>query len=105
MAALSGSPIVGLAQRAPGRTDADIERTREAIRKEVPAKVARVVASMLAADCACRKRLVSILFNDYAGLAYAGWLCVVVLLLADILGNRARVCNSLLQTAGAAVPC
>jgi len=197
--ALTGAPIVGLAQRALGRTDADIERTRAAIRREVPAHVARVAAAMLDPDCVCRARLASateagrhqhllslsqlrarlasliesayadvqvkllrefriftasnaaalamlgavalvrrkaglqlmlpaaalaggvvvtaglylfaqdwlhtILFNDYVGLAYAGWLGVVVLLLADILGNRARVCtrmvNGVLQMAGA----
>jgi len=183
--ALSGAPMVGLAQRALGRTDADIERTREAIRREVPASVARVAAAMLDPDCACRARLTAafdaaarqhllslsqvrvrlasliesayanaraqllrefriftasnavafgmlgavtlvrrkaglqlmlpaaalvggvvvtaglylfaqdwlhtILFNDYVGLAYVAWLGVVVLLLADVLGNRARV--------------
>jgi hypothetical protein len=55
--ALSGAPIVGLAQRALGRTDADIERTREAIRRELPANAARVVAAMLDPACACRIRL------------------------------------------------
>jgi hypothetical protein len=204
--ALSGSPIVGLAQRGLRRTDADIEHTREAIRREVPANVARVVAGMLDPDCACRTRLTSafdagarqhllslsqlrarlesliesayanvrgkllrefriftasnaaalamlgaatlirrkaglqlvlpaaalaggvvvtaglylfeqdwlhtVLFNDYLGLAYVGWLGVVVLLLADILANRARVStcvvNGMLQLVGAAVaavPC
>jgi hypothetical protein len=204
--ALSGAPMVGLAQRALGRTESDMEHTRAAIRKEVPAKVVQVVAAMHDADCECRKRLTAIfdgaarqhllslselrtrltslvesayanvtaqllrefriftasnaaalvalgivaltrrraglqlmlpaavlvggvtatgglylfaqnwlhaiVFNDYVGMAYAGWLCVVVLLLADILGNRARVStrvvNGLLQTVGAgltAVPC
>jgi len=204
--ALSGAPIVGLAQRALGRTDADIERTREAIRREVPASVARVAAAMLDPDCACRARLTAaveagarqhllslsqaraqlasliesayanvraqllrefriftasnavafgmlgavtlarrraglqlmlpaaalaggvvvtsglylfaqdwlhtILFNDYVGLAYVAWLGVVVLLLVDILGNRARistrVVNAVMQIIGAgvaAVPC
>lgn len=204
--ALSGAPIVGLAQRALGRTDADIERTRETMRREVPANVARVATAMLDPDCACRARLKSaadagrrqhllslsqlrvrltsliesayadvrtellrefriftasnaaalamlgavtlvrsrarlqlllpaaalaggvvvttglylfaqdwlhtILFNDYVGLGYAVWLSVVILLLTDILGNRARVstriANGVLQTVGAAavaVPC
>ena len=47
----------------------------------------------------------TILFNDYVGLAYVAWLGVVVLLLDDILGNRARVStrvvNAVLQTGGA----
>lgn len=204
--ALSGSAILGHAQRVLGRTEADIERTREAIRREVPDKVARVVAAMRDPDCACRQRLVTgkdvgalqdlasltqlrtrlsgliesayadvrlkllrevriftgsnaaamallgivtllrrraglqlmlpaaalaggvlvtaglylfgqdwlhtIVFDAYVGLAYIGWLVVVVLLLADILGNRARVTswlvNACLQAAAAlvkAVPC
>lgn len=195
--ALSGSAIAGRAQRLLGRTDADIARTREAIRREVPAKVAQVVAAMHDADCACRKRLETtidagarqhllslsqlrtrlagliesayadvrrkllrelriftasnaaamamlgvvtlvrrraglqlmlpaavlaggvvvtaglylfaqdwlhtIVFNDYVGLAYAGWLVLVVLLLADILGNRARMSTRLLNACAAAV--
>ncbi|MRV74324.1 hypothetical protein GJ700_21695 [Duganella sp. FT92W] len=204
--ALSGAPIVGLAQRALGRTDAEIERTREAMRSEIPANVARVATAMLDPDCACRARLKSaadasrrqhlhslsqlrvrltsliesayadvrakllrefriftasnaaalamlgavtlvrpkarlqlmlpaaalaggvvvttglylfaqdwlhtILFNDYVGLGYVIWLSVVILLLTDILGNRARVstrmANGVLQIVGAAVvavPC
>jgi len=204
--ALAGAPIVGLAQRALGRTDADIARTRDAIRREVPARMAQVTAAMLDADCPCRKRLAAafdagahqhlltlsqlharlsglvesayahvraqllrefrifagtnaaalaligfaalvrpraglqlllpaaalaggvlvtaglylfaqdwlhtILFDDYVGLAYTGWLGLVALLLADILGNRARVTtrmvNVVLQSAGAAAtasPC
>ena len=54
---LSGSRLVGLAQRKLGRTDAEIERTRQAIRDDVPRRVADVVANMLDADCACRERL------------------------------------------------
>ncbi len=189
--ALSGAPIVGLAQRALGRTDAEMARTRDALRREVPAQVARVTAAMLDPDCACRARLTAafqagarqrlqslsdarvrlvsliesayanvskqllrewriftasnavafgllgavalarrqagvqlllpaaalaggaaataslylfgqdwlrtILFNNYVGLAYAGWLGIVVLLLADILGNRARVTTRLIN--------
>ena len=45
--ALSGAPIVGLAQRALGRTDAEIARTRDALRREIPANVARVATAML----------------------------------------------------------
>lgn len=199
--ALSGAPIVGLAQRTLGRTDAEIESTREAVRSEIPANVTRVTTAMLDRDCACRARLKSladagarqrllslsqlrvrltsliesayadvrkkllrefriftasnaaalamlgvvtlvrpkarlqlmlpaaalaggvvvttglylfaqdwlhtILFDDYVGLAYVVWLSVVVLLLTDILGNRARVstriANGVLQLAGAAV--
>lgn len=189
--ALSGAPIVGLAQRALGRTDAEMARTRDALRTEVPAQVARVATAMLDPDCACRARLAAgfqagarqhlqslsdartrlvsliesayanvskqllrewriftasnavafatlgavalvrrqagaqlllpaaalaggaavtaglylfgqnwlhtVLFNDYVGLAYTGWLGVVVLLLADILANRARVTTRLIN--------
>lgn len=204
--ALSGTPIMGLAQRALGRTDAEIDRTRAAMRREAPARVARVTTAMLDPDCACRSRLTSasdsgarlhllslaqlrarlvsliesayadvrmkllrefriftganaaalallgvvtlvrrkaglqlmvpavalaggvmvttglyvfaqdwlhtILFNDYVGLAYAAWLGLVVLLLADILANRARVSTlvvnavfAVLGAAATALPC
>lgn len=187
---LSGAPIVGFAQRALGRTDAEMARTRDALRMEVPAQVARVATAMLDPDCACRARLAAafqagarqhlqslsdararlvsliesayanvskqllrewriftasnavacgllgfvalarhqagaqlllpaaalaggaavtaslylfgqdwlhtILFSDYVGLAYAGWLGIVVLL-ADILANRARVTTRLIN--------
>lgn len=56
--ALTNSRVAGLAQRALKQTDADIERTRQAIRDEVPQRVANVIANMLKADCECRKRLV-----------------------------------------------
>jgi hypothetical protein len=55
---LSGTRIAGLAQRALSNTEADIARTRQAIRGDVSHKVANVVADMLDADCECRKRLV-----------------------------------------------
>lgn len=50
--ALSGSAIAGRARRVLGCTDAEIARTREAMRTEVPAKVAQVVAAMRDADWA-----------------------------------------------------
>jgi len=54
---LSNSRIAGIAQRALQSTEADIARTQRALRDEVPLKVADVAASMLDADCECRKRL------------------------------------------------
>lgn len=54
----------------------------------------------------------TLLFGDYLGFAYTGYLCLVALLLADILMNRARITtrlvNGLLQVVGSAVhafPC
>lgn len=54
---LSSTRLVEFAQRALGKTDKDMEATRQAIRASVPQKVAEVVANMLNADCECRKRL------------------------------------------------
>jgi len=46
----------------------------------------------------------TIVFGSYVGLAYAGWLAAVALLLADLAFNRARVVNGVLNAVGAAVP-
>jgi hypothetical protein len=203
---LSGARVTAFAQRALGRTDSEIERTLQAIRQDVPRKVADIVAGMLDADCECRQRLVenirsvyferlsslrqarerlsiliesayasvtanlmrelriftgsnavafallavimlirraaalqlfliavvlvgavtvtgglylfnqnwlhTILFGDYVGMAYAGYLAGVTLLFADVAFNRARVTtdivNVALETVGSAmraVPC
>lgn len=51
------SRIADMASRQLRRIDADIDRSRQALRDELPRKVAQVVADMLDADCACRKRL------------------------------------------------
>lgn len=55
--ALSNTKIVVLAQKALGRTDAEIEAARREIAEDIPRKVADAVARMLDADCECRKRL------------------------------------------------
>ena len=55
---LSNARIAELAQRALQHTDEEISRTKESIRRDLPRKVANVVADMLNADCECRKRLV-----------------------------------------------
>jgi hypothetical protein len=57
MDALLDSRIATMAKRQLQRIDADIDRSRQALRNEVPRKVAQVIADMLDADCACRKRL------------------------------------------------
>jgi hypothetical protein len=62
---LSNARITGLAQRALGRTDEEIARTLEAVRREVPRKVAEIVSGMLDADCECRKRLVEYARNSF----------------------------------------
>jgi hypothetical protein len=56
--ALSDARIVGLAQRALGRTQAEIDAARDALKRDVPRRVAEAVADLLKADCECRKRLV-----------------------------------------------
>ena len=55
---LTESRIVGLAEKALKQTDADIAAAKESIRRDVPARVAGVVADMLKADCECRRRMV-----------------------------------------------
>jgi len=51
------SGIVAFAQRALGRTDAQIARTRQQLREDVEWKVGEVVSKMLDPDCTCRQRL------------------------------------------------
>jgi hypothetical protein len=55
--ALLDTRIAGMAQRALGGTDEQIQRARERLRAELPAKVATVVADMARPDCECRVRL------------------------------------------------
>jgi hypothetical protein len=40
----------------------------------------------------------TLVFADYVGLAYVGWLAAAVALLADIAFNRARVCTKIINT-------
>ncbi len=50
----------------------------------------------------------TLVFGRYVGLAYAGWLAAVVLLLGDLAFNRARLTNALVNLVGAvgtASPC
>ncbi|NRF72141.1 hypothetical protein HLB44_34670 [Aquincola sp. S2] len=56
--ALSNARIVVLAQKALGRTDAEIEAEQRRLAADVPARVANALADLLNADCECRKRLV-----------------------------------------------
>lgn len=55
---LSNSRIVLMAQKALGRTEADLQRTRWALKQDLPALVANRMADLLKADCECRRRLV-----------------------------------------------
>lgn len=55
---LSNSRLAGFAQRELRKTQVDIAMTEKSIRDKVPEQVANVIASMLNADCECRKRLV-----------------------------------------------
>jgi hypothetical protein len=57
---LSNTRVAGIAQRALQRTEVDIGRTQQAIRQDLPRKVASVIADMLNADCECRKRLIEL---------------------------------------------
>ena len=203
---LSNSKLVAFATAAAGRHEADIAASRQALRNDVPRRVAEAFADFLDADCECRQRLVAgaqqsaisgltaliqsrdrlasliesayahvsaqllrevriftaanamalallgvitflrrgatrqlvlpavvlagavaitgslylfqqdwlhtIVFGDYVGFAYVGYLAVVALLLADVLFNRARVTSRLFNllanaigSAVQAVPC
>lgn len=55
---LSNARVVKLAQKALGRTEAEIAAHRQALRAEVPQRVAHAIADFMKADCDCRKRLV-----------------------------------------------
>ena len=55
---LSSPRVTTLAQKALGKTDAELEHARRQLVDGVSQKVAQVVADMLNADCECRKRLV-----------------------------------------------
>lgn len=63
--ALSDARVAGFARRALGRGDAEMESVRQALRGQVPARVAQAVASMLERDCECRKRLTGALERAY----------------------------------------
>lgn len=65
--ALTDSRIADLGRRALQGVGADIAGTRQALRDDVPRKVAEVVADMLDADCACRRRLVELERQAYVG--------------------------------------
>lgn len=53
---LSASRVAILAQKALGKTDAQIEEAKREIAAGVPQKIADVIADMAKADCECRKR-------------------------------------------------
>jgi hypothetical protein len=55
--ALSDTRLAGLARKALEKTTADAEATEQALRQQVPRRVADAVADMLKADCECRRRL------------------------------------------------
>lgn len=55
---LSNARVVKLAQKALGRTEAEMAAHRQALRAELPQRVANAVADFMKADCDCRKRLV-----------------------------------------------
>lgn len=55
---LSNARVVELAQKALGRTDAEIAARQKALRAEVPQRVANAIADLMKVDCECRKRMV-----------------------------------------------
>jgi uncharacterized membrane protein (GlpM family) len=88
-------------------------RRRAGLQMVVPALVLLVAAAVVGASYLfAQDWLRTILFGDYVGLAYFAYLGVVVVFLADIALNRARVTsvllNTLFQLVGSAfhaVPC
>ncbi|MDR2016971.1 MAG: hypothetical protein LBP90_05145 [Burkholderiales bacterium] len=54
---LSNTKIIGLARRTLEKTNVDLERAEQALRDEVPRRVADAIADLLDADCECRQRL------------------------------------------------
>ncbi|MCL1960359.1 MAG: hypothetical protein FWG56_00935 [Desulfovibrionaceae bacterium] len=60
------SRVTALAQKALGKTDAEIEEMRNQIKADIPKKVASVMADMLKVDCECRARMLA--------LAQKGWI-------------------------------
>jgi hypothetical protein len=61
--ALSNSRVMVLAQKALGKTDAELQEAKRLLAEDVPRKVAAAVANMLNADCECRKRLAQLAVN------------------------------------------
>lgn len=55
--ALSNSKVAALAQKALGKTDAELQEAKRALIADVPRRAAEAAANMLNADCECRKRL------------------------------------------------
>lgn len=53
---LSNSRIAASASRALGQLDIDVQRLREAVRSELPARVAQAAGAMLDPACECRQR-------------------------------------------------
>jgi len=69
-----------------------VVRRRAALQTALPAVAIVGAVAVVGALYLFRQNwLHAVVFNDYVGLAYAAWLAVAALLLADILMNRARV--------------
>lgn len=64
---LSNARVVELAQKALGRTDAQIAARQQALRAEVPQRVANAIADLMKADCECRKRMVDVAVKHEEG--------------------------------------
>ena len=64
---LSNARVVELAQKALGRTDAQITARQQALRAEVPQRVANAIADLMKADCECRKRMVDVAVKHEEG--------------------------------------
>ena len=64
---LSNARVVQLAQKALGRTDAEIAARQKALRAEVPQRVANAIADLMKADCDCRRRMVDVAVKHEEG--------------------------------------
>jgi hypothetical protein len=55
---LSNAKVITFAQKALGKTDAEIEATKREMTEGLPQKIATTLADMLDANCECRRRIV-----------------------------------------------
>jgi len=64
---LSNARVLQIAQKRLGHAQAQIEARRQALRAEVPQRVAHAMADLLKADCECRRRMVDVAVRHEEG--------------------------------------
>jgi hypothetical protein len=79
---------------------------------ETPARAVTIIAGALVAGATAgtwlylfaQSWLHTVLFSDYVGAAYVGWVALIVAAELDVLLNRARVTNAVLGGIAAVLP-